>query len=155
MTGLAAAIILGSMVLGASYSIVLAQQPAPASPPSALGSPASLAAGVYTEAQARRGEAVYRATCAVCHGPALAGDMGPPLAGKDFIAEWKDMNVGDLLDEVEMTMPANSPGSLMPTEYADVLAYVLSVNKYPAGTTELGSDSAPLKTVKMGEPPQP
>jgi quinoprotein glucose dehydrogenase len=151
----AAAIVLGSMVLGAFYSIVLAQQAAPASPQSASASPSSLASGVYTDAQAKRGETVYKGTCAACHGPALAGDQGPALVGKDFIAEWKDMSLGDLLEEVQVTMPQNAPGSLMPTEYADALAYVLSMNKYPAGMAELGSNPAPLKTVKMGEPPQP
>lgn len=138
------AIVLGSMILCASYSILLARQAAPAP---------SLAAGVYTDAQAKRGETVYKSTCAVCHGPELAGDQGPALVGKDFIAEWKDMSLGDLLDEVEMTMPADAPGSLMPAQYADAVAYVLSMNKYPAGMAELGSSPAPFKTVKMGEPP--
>jgi mono/diheme cytochrome c family protein len=139
------ALIVGSVTLGASYATVRAQQSAPA----------SVLAGVFTAEQAKLGEMVYNDTCSACHGPMLAGgDLAPPLAGNDFIAGWKDMTVGDLLDKIEMTMPSNAPGSLMPMQYANVLAYVLNYNKYPAGRMELPTSPAPLKAVKMAAPPQ-
>ena len=139
------ALIVGSVTLGASYATVRAQQSAPA----------SVLAGVFTAEQAKLGEMVYNDACSPCHGPMLAGgDLAPPLAGNDFIAGWKDMTVGDLLDKIEMTMPSNAPGSLMPMQYASVLAYVLNYNKYPAGPMKLPSDPAPLKAVKMAAPPQ-
>jgi hypothetical protein len=51
-----------------------------------------------------------------------------------------------------MDMPSSAPGSLNPDQYADVLAYLLSVNKYPAGQTEIAKDGAGLKSVKMAAP---
>jgi alcohol dehydrogenase (cytochrome c) len=51
-------------------------------------------------------------------------------------------------------MPSNAPGSLKPEEYADVLSFVLSSNKYPAGKTELPTDPSALKGVKMAAAPK-
>ena len=131
-------------MLAVAYSTVRAQQPAPR----------SVLDGVYTEAQAKRGEKVFADTCATCHGPKLEGTStgGPPLAGPDFINGWKDMSVGALLNKIGMDMPSNAPGTLTPEQYADTLAYVLSVNKYPAGQTELPTDPVALKPVRMAEP---
>ena len=44
--------------------------------------------GVYTEAQAKRGEAIYFERCVRCHGPALMGgtDGAGPLTGPTFKA---------------------------------------------------------------------
>src|SRR5260370_27581338 len=102
--------ILGFTVL-AAYSTVLAQQPAPR----------SVLDGVYTEAQARRGDKVFGDSCAVCHGPKLEGTStgGPTLSGPDFINGWKDMSVGALLNKINMDMPSNAPGTLTPAQYAD------------------------------------
>lgn len=131
-------------MLAVASSSVRAQQPAPR----------SVLDGVYTDAQAMRGDKVFADTCATCHGPKLMGTDtgGPPLAGKEFISGWKDMSVGALLNKISMDMPSNAPGTLTPEQYADTLAYVLSVNKYPAGQTELPTDPVALKLVKMAEP---
>ena len=37
--------------------------------------------GVYSDAQATRGGAIYKDQCASCHGPSLGGSLAPPLAG--------------------------------------------------------------------------
>ena len=137
------AITICALTLAASFATLGAQQP-----PSVLG-------GVFTADQAKRGEKVYADSCAACHGASLAGDLGPALAGKDFVAGWKDMTVGDLFDKVSSTMPSNAPGSLMPGQYADIVAFVLNSNKYPAGQKDLPADVAALKAVKMAVPPAP
>ncbi len=136
--------VLGFTMLAVGYWTVSAQQPAPR----------SVLDGVYTEAQANRGEKVFTDTCATCHGPKLMGTDtgGPPLAGPDFVNGWKDMSVGALLNKISMDMPSNAPGTLTPEQYADALSYVLSVNKYPAGQTELPTDPVALKPVRMAEP---
>jgi mono/diheme cytochrome c family protein len=106
--------------------------------------------GVYTEAQSGRGEKVSVASCAVCHGDKLAGsDMGPGVAGPDFREAWSGKSVGDLFDKVKTTMPANDPGSLSAAATADVVAYILKVNDYPAGTAELPSEMAALSDIKL------
>ena len=38
---------------------------------------------------------------------------------------------------VQNTMPQNAPGSLKPEEYADIVAFMLSENGFPAGMETL------------------
>ena len=110
----------------------------------------SVAAGVYSADQAKRGQAVYNDACAKCHLDDLSGGAtSPPLKGDDFLNGWKGKSVGALFDEVRMTMPFDAPGSLTPAQYADILAYIFSVNKYPAGDKELDKEMAPLQQIKI------
>jgi S-disulfanyl-L-cysteine oxidoreductase SoxD len=114
----------------------------------AAQAPASAAAGVYTEEQAKRGAALYGENCSSCHGDTLAGnDPIPALSGATFQTNWK--SVGELFDKTSTSMPAIAPGSLTGPQVADVIAYILSVNKYPAGTTELASKVEPLMAIKI------
>ena len=117
----------------------------------ALQQPArSVSSGVYTADQAKRGQAVYTSECAKCHLDDLSGGRdAPPLAGADFINGWKGKTVGELFDEVKATMPFDGPGRLTPEQYADIIAYVFSANKFPAGEKELEHDVAPLKQIRI------
>jgi S-disulfanyl-L-cysteine oxidoreductase SoxD len=103
--------------------------------------PAAASAGVYTAEQAKRGAPLYGENCASCHGDTLG------LSGEKVQSNWK--SVGDLFDKTSTSMPAMAPGSLTGPQVADVLAYILSVNKYPAGTTELPSKVEPLMQIKI------
>src|SRR5687767_15655669 len=67
---------------------------------------------VYADAQAQRGQTLYGAQCAACHGANLTGGLGPPLAGADFLRTWDKRPLIDLVDKIEKTMPATTPGSL-------------------------------------------
>jgi mono/diheme cytochrome c family protein len=109
--------------------------------------------GVYTEAQAKRGEAVYTKVCAGCHQPDLSGDgQTPPLAGKDFNMDWIDQSLGDLFERTRISMPADKPGSLAPADVADVISFLLSKGTFPAGASELAPDLAALKAIKFVSP---
>jgi S-disulfanyl-L-cysteine oxidoreductase SoxD len=111
---------------------------------------ATVTSGVYTADQAKRGQAVYVDACAKCHIEDLSGGKdSPPLVGDDFLGGWKGKTVGDLFDEVRMTMPFDSPGKLTPEQYADVIAYIFSANKFPAGDKELAHDTAPLQNIQL------
>jgi hypothetical protein len=44
-------------------------------------------------------------------------------------------------------MPQTSPGKLTRQQNADILAYVLSFNKFPAGKTELYRQAEMLKEI--------
>ena len=106
--------------------------------------------GVYTEAQSKRGEAVYRQNCASCHGVALEGiETAGPLTGARFTANWNGVTVGDMFDRVRMSMPHDRPGTLSRQQTADVLSYVFSVNRFPAGKAELARQSELLKQIKF------
>ena len=49
--------------------------------------------GVFSEAQATRGKALYSENCASCHGGELTGgEMAPPLAGGEFMAGWDGLS---------------------------------------------------------------
>lgn len=109
--------------------------------------------GVYTQAQATRGEKIYKDSCASCHGDDLSGSgQAPSLAGKEFNVDWIDLSLGDLFDRTKVSMPADKPGSLTAEQTADVIAFLLQKATFPAGQTELAADSAALKTIKFVAP---
>jgi mono/diheme cytochrome c family protein len=100
-------------------------------------------------AQAERGHVAYERACAGCHGGDLRGDEPmevPALVAERFTAQWGGGPISDLFDKISRAMPADKPGTLSRTEYADIVAYILERNRYPAGPTELPSDSAALKS---------
>jgi len=106
--------------------------------------------GIYTDAQASRGQSAYGQNCAVCHGATLGGTgEPPPLAGPEFIAIWNGLSVGELFDRIRSTMPLDRPGALSRETYADILSYVLKSNSYPAGASELSTRSEVLATIRM------
>jgi S-disulfanyl-L-cysteine oxidoreductase SoxD len=106
--------------------------------------------GVYTEEQAKRGEALYEKQCSTCHGDKLAGrESAPPLTGGAFMANWNGLTLGDLFERIRRTMPQDSPGKLSRQQNADVLAYVLSFNKFPVGKTELYRQAEMLKEIRF------
>jgi S-disulfanyl-L-cysteine oxidoreductase SoxD len=107
--------------------------------------------GVYSEAQASRGEASYKAACASCHGATLAGSGAatPALAGPDFTMKWTGQTMDDLFEKVQDSMPADRPGKLSRAENADIVAYILKFNKLPAGKADLPSDEAALKQIRF------
>jgi mono/diheme cytochrome c family protein len=104
--------------------------------------------GVYTDAQATRGAAVYKEQCASCHGPSLGGSLAPPLAGESFTSTWGGPLL-DIVNKIQNTMPANDFGKLTRPQTADLVAYVLQVNKFPAGRAELSIDDAALKAITL------
>ena len=111
--------------------------------------------GVYTADQAKRGEAIYKETCSACHGDNLEGSGPmPPLAGKDFLANWEGKTVGDLFEKTQTTMPATAPGTLTPEQAADIVSFLLSKDNYPAGASALEGKMEPLLKIKLDSPKQ-
>jgi mono/diheme cytochrome c family protein len=113
----------------------------PTHPSAAQGS------GVYSSAQAQRGAKLFADDCAMCHGSDLSGGAGPPLSGKPFIGKWTGQTADDLHDVVATQMPLTAPGSLKPDEYLALVAFILSKNGYPAGSTAL--EKSKLKTITI------
>ena len=105
--------------------------------------------GVYTDAQAARGKAIFDMRCALCHGERLEGAAGPPLAGDEFLAPRDGQPVSDVFDKINATMPADAPATLAPQQVADLVAFILQANKFPAGKTELAPAAAPLKQIAI------
>lgn len=106
--------------------------------------------GVYTLEQAARGQAGYSVACLSCHGEQLDGfDAAPGLRGGRFLSSWNGVNLGDMLERTRITMPLESPGTLSRQEVADVLAYILSMNGFPAGEGELPRQTAILRGISF------
>jgi mono/diheme cytochrome c family protein len=113
-------------------------------------SPRSVWTGVYTPDQAKRGEALYTQYCSACHGTSLeGGEMAPPLAGGPFNSNWNGLSMGDLFERTRVSMPQNSPGSLGRQQYVDILAFMLSVGKFPEGSAELPRETELLKQLSF------
>ena len=105
--------------------------------------------GIYTDAQAARGRALYKDKCAECHGDSLEGKVAPALTGSAFLAAWGTQPLSELAGKIKNTMPANNAGKLKPSEAVDLVAYVLQTGKFPSGRNELASDEATLKSIAL------
>lgn len=106
--------------------------------------------GVYSKEQARRGLTVYRQECLKCHGETLlGGEGGPAISGEEFLTKWKGKTAGDLYAQLRKTMPSDDPGSLTTRQYADLVAYMFSMNDFPAGEQELDRDAAVLGEIRI------
>jgi S-disulfanyl-L-cysteine oxidoreductase SoxD len=106
--------------------------------------------GIYSAEQAKGGEAIYRKECASCHGASLEGQGStPPLAGDDFTSNWNGQALKDLFDQIQNTMPADRPGTLSRQENTDLVAFLLSANKFPAGKAALGNDADALSRIRF------
>ena len=106
--------------------------------------------GVYTQAQADRGEEQFAEECASCHSDDLAGNgFAPPLAGPEFRAKWNRETVGHLFERLRTTMPDDNPGGLSLPAYVDITAFILSANSFPAGSTPLDDEIPTLNAIRI------
>ena len=99
--------------------------------------------GVFTDAQAARGQALYAQRCASCHGAGLTGAQGPPLNGAGFVSHWDSEPLSMLFTKIEKTMPLDAPGQLAATQVADLVAHILKSNGFRVGRTDLVAADAP------------
>ncbi len=91
----------------------------------------------FTAAQAAAGKTAYNANCAACHGSTMTnGTFAPPLAGEYFKTTWSGRTVRALFDKAK-TMPPSAPASLEDRTYAEIGAYILTMNSFPAGNSAL------------------
>jgi cytochrome c len=139
----------GLLVLGGAwYSAIRAQ------------APASVWDGVYTADQAKTGETLYKQECASCHGDNLEGNAQteraerlervlPPLSGDVFKGNWNGRPLSDLFDKIRRTMPRDDPGKISLKQNADILAYMLKFNEFPAGKTDLPADPSQLTETRF------
>jgi mono/diheme cytochrome c family protein len=112
--------------------------------------PTSVWDGVYSQDQAARGADSYRQECASCHGKAMEGrGQTPPLSGDDFKSNWNGQPLGDLFEAMRSSMPADRPGTLSRSLNADLLAYMLKQNGFPAGSAPLKGDADALKAIRF------
>jgi mono/diheme cytochrome c family protein len=97
--------------------------------------------GVYTAAQATRGDGVFSNSCTSCHTAAS-------FKGGSFLI-WNDTPLSELYAYLVETMPEEAPGSLTPAQYADLVAYLLKLNDLPAGKDELKPGATALAKITI------
>lgn len=132
---------LSVIIAGTAAAVALVLCPADTSAQSAAAdSSRSAAAGAYTARQATQGEATFRNVCGNCHGTA-------EFSGPTFLKTWSGRPVFALFDQLRYSMPLDNPGGLAREEYAAVIAYVLKLNQYPAGSSELPVADSALKLI--------
>ena len=124
--------------------------------------------GIYSEAQAARGEKAYKLSCGYCHKDNLAGGFfddgngrAPALAGprafdSSFEKRWAGETVGEMVIEIGTAMPQKDPGSLPPETYVDIISFLLVArtacpperqNCRPISTRSRGSASLPSRNL--------
>lgn len=115
---------------------------------------------LYTTKQAKAGKSIFQNKCVTCHGEHLQGKSAPAVGGENFlsVANRNGWTLDDLRSIVVYNMPFDNPGALTKHQYADVIAYLLAANCYPAGDKpfpEDGSDSLSKLQVESPDKIQP
>jgi quinoprotein glucose dehydrogenase len=119
-------------------------------PTHAQGAGATVWDGVYSEAQAVRGQEQYDRSCAGCHGKDLGGsNTAASLVDESFAFLFEDMTLGEVLDRIRSIMPPDRPNSLSAESYCDIVAFLLKSNKMPAGARELTTDYDALNKIRI------
>ena len=111
--------------------------------------PLSVRNGIYTTAQAEQGQAIYDDQCVSCHGQltAFVPEMAALLAAHTFRNRWTGRSLGELFALIRDEMPQDAPGTLSAEQTADVVAYLLSGNRLPAGDAALPGDVERLSQI--------
>jgi alcohol dehydrogenase (cytochrome c) len=110
----------------------------------AVAAAAASGTGLYTSAQAQRGEQQFRQACSTCHS---IEDQAGALRTR-----WGSGTLADLFRVISTTMPQNNPGSLSPADYASIVALYLRQSGHPAGAMELPSDPERLMQLRVAAP---
>jgi mono/diheme cytochrome c family protein len=111
--------------------------------------PRTVQDGVFSDAQATRGQALYAQRCAGCHGPALAGAQAPPLTGDGFTGKFRMEPLSALFIKIRYSMPpgAATNAQLTPEQAADLVAHILKSNAFPAGKADFAATDAVNSTI--------
>ncbi len=102
----------------------------------------SVVDGVFTSAQATRGQQKFQIACLSCHTVA-------EHTGRQFTEKWVGTSVAEMFDLISNTMPDGDPGSLQPEDYASIIAFFLKETGYPEGKQELPARSELLKKLRI------
>ncbi len=108
--------------------------------------------GVFSAAQADRGQSQYQSLCQNCHGADLGGGQARTLIGEDFMRNWRGLTLYDLFDRLQ-TMPPSASIRVDTETYLDILSFVLRTNHFPAGERALTADGLEAVLIQGAEGP--
>ena len=104
--------------------------------------PATINDGIYTEAQAESGEELYRVNCLTCHDKRYF---------RPVLRRWEGQPLGLFFTVMSASMPESNPGSLPDDQYVDILAYILSLSRYPDGDNDLDNAGGALDAITIAK----
>jgi hypothetical protein len=99
--------------------------------------------GVYTVEQAAAGKELYERRCGACHNTDFY---------KTAFTNRNNQPLQFMFEEILVNMPADTPGSMMDSEYEIVFAHILSLVGYPAGDTELNYGNGSMADISVVPP---
>jgi mono/diheme cytochrome c family protein len=104
----------------------------------------SIWGGVFTAAQAQRGNDAYQASCSACHGSDLhaTDPEAVDLTGPVIRAKWNGKTLQERFETIRDTMPPGNVNTLGDKTYMDILAFILRSNEFPPGNQELVPETA-------------
>jgi hypothetical protein len=68
---------------------------------------------------------------------------------RDLILRTRLTSVADLFERIRISMPLDRPSTLSRAQTADVTAFLLKENKWPAGSAELPRELEALKEITI------
>lgn len=77
--------------------------------------------------------------------------LTPTLIGDELRRNWAKSSVAELMTRIRISMPQDNPGSLSLQSAADLVAFLLQMANYPAGSRELPRDPTLSEDVVFSE----
>ena len=102
--------------------------------------PRTINDGIYSKAQAKNGEQLYQEHCLLCHDKKYF---------RPVLKAWDGQSLRLFFMAMSSSMPQSNPGFLRDREYVDILAYILSLSRYPAGEFELDYEDGALEEITI------
>lgn len=106
----------------------------------ASAEPRTINDAIYSEAQAEIGKQLYQDHCLICHDKKYF---------RPVLKAWEGQSLELFFTVMSASMPETNPGALLDEEYVDILAYILSLGRYPAGDTELDYKDSALNEITI------
>ena len=95
---------------------------------------------IFSKKQAKTGQKLYEQNCLICHDKKYF---------RPVFKSWEGQSLGTLFLVMSSSMPQGNPGSLSDKEYTDILAYMMSQNRYATGEKELSTDLGKLNSITI------
>lgn len=105
--------------------------------------------GIFSAAQVERGRESFLWECMDCHEMEEFTGVGAYLEEMDGEPVW------EVFEFIWSEMPEDRPAWLEPEQYADILAYILSVYGAPTGDRDMPIDREPLIAIQIRRPELP
>lgn len=111
------------------------------SAPTTTPGPSTIGA-VFSDAQANRGRDIFRAGCTECH-------FSSEFRDSSFKFKWSRRSAGNLYQLIQTEMPEDEPGSLSPDQTVELVSYILRMNGFEPGASDILPDRAVLDEISL------